>query len=96
MTNAEILASVKMALPITTDAYDDELNELIDSAFLDLTTAGVEIPTTLDSLVLTAIKTYCRMHFGAPANYEHLKASYDEQKAQLGMRTGYTKWIRTQ
>lgn len=96
MTNTEILASVKMALPITTNAYDDELNELIDSAFLDLQTAGVEIPTTMDSLVLTAIKTYCRMHFGAPANYDHLKASYDEQKAQLGMRTGYTKWTRTQ
>ena len=95
MTQSEILASVKMALPITTDAYDDELSELIESAQLDLTAAGVLIPDTIDALVLTAIKTYCRMHFGAPANYDQLKASYDEQKAQLGMRTGYTSWIRT-
>jgi len=96
MTDTQILASVKMALPITTTAYDSEIQELIDSAVLDLTTAGVEIPSTIDGLMLTAIKTYCRMHFGAPANYDQLKASYDEQKAQLGMRTGYTRWTRTQ
>ncbi len=95
MTNAEILASVKMAIPITTDAYNDELTSLIEAAKLDLGAAGVHLPDTMDDLVLTAIKTYCRMHFGAPANYEHLKASYDEQKAQLGMRTGYTIWTRT-
>lgn len=96
MTNNEILASVKMALPITTNAYDSELSELIESAVMDLTTAGVMIPDSIDMLVLTAIKTYVRAHFGAPANYDQLKASYDEQKAQLGMRTGYTQWIRTQ
>lgn len=92
MTDAQILASVKMALPITTTAYDDELQELIASAKLDLAAAGVKIPSTIDNLVLTAIKTYCKMHFGAPSNYDHLKASYDEQKAQLSMRTGYTEW----
>ena len=96
MTPSEILASVKMALPITTNAYDSEIQELIAAAVMDLTTAGVMIPDTIDALVLTAIKTYCRMHFGAPANYDQLKASYDEQKAQLGMRTGYTVWTRTQ
>lgn len=95
MTPSEILASVKMALPITTNAYDSEIQELIAAAVMDLTTAGVMIPDTIDALVLTAIKTYCRMHFGAPANYDQLKASYDEQKAQLGMRTGYTVWTRT-
>lgn len=93
MTDQEVLASVKMALPITTNAYDSELTELIASAKLDLETAGVKLPTTMDSLVLTAIKTYCKMNFGAPANYAYLKASYDEQKAQLGMRTGYTEWV---
>lgn len=93
MTDTEILASVKMALPISTDAFDDEITELINASKLDLATAGVTIPDTIDALVLTAIKTYCRMNFGAPANYDKLKASYDEQKAQLSMRTGYTEWV---
>lgn len=92
MTDAQLLASVKMAIPISTNAYDSEITELIASAKLDLEAAGVRLPATIDSIVLTAIKTYCKMHFGAPANYEHLKASYDEQKAQLSMRTGYTEW----
>lgn len=93
MTDAEIIASVKMAIPITTNAFDSEIAELIASAKQDLETAGVKLPATMDSLVLTAIKTYCKMNFGAPANYAYLKASYDEQKAQLGMRTGYTEWV---
>ena len=36
--------------------------------------------------------TYVRMSFGAPANYDKLKAAYDEQKATLMNATGYTDW----
>jgi hypothetical protein len=32
------------------------------------------------------------MNFGEPDQYDRLKKSYDEQKAQLGMATGYTTW----
>lgn len=84
---------VKMALRVTTDAYDDEIKSLIASAELDLGVAGVEYPTS-DDLISTAIVTYCKMHFGKPTDmeYKNLKASYDEQKAQLSMCTGYTDW----
>ena len=43
-------------------------------------------------LVQRAVLTYCRMNFGQPDDYERLKASYDEQKAQLSTCTGYTDW----
>lgn len=84
---------VKMALRITTNAYDNELNSLIASAELDLGVAGVEYSTS-DELISTAIVTYCKMHFGKPTDmeYKNLKTSYDEQKAQLSMCTGYTDW----
>jgi hypothetical protein len=55
--------------------------------------AGGVIVSTIDEFVLQAIRTYCRANFGNPSNYDRLKASYDEQKAQLGMRSGYTKWV---
>ena len=89
-----LLDDVKMALRVTTTAYDSEINDLIDSAKLDLGIAGVELPQTLDSVCNTAIKTYCKLNFGTPnpANWEYLKKSYDEQKAQLSMSTGYTDW----
>lgn len=88
-----MLEKVKMALRITTDAYNSELNDLIDAAELDLGIAGVVLPDTLDAICTRAIITYCKLHFGQPDNYDRLKASYDEQKAQLSMATGYTEWI---
>ena len=80
-----------MALRVTTSAYDNEISEYIESAKLDLGIAGVETVED-DSLINKAIMTYVRMSFGAPANYDKLKASYDEQKAQLMNATGYTDW----
>lgn len=86
------LDNVKMALRITTTAYDSELTYLIAAAELDLGVAGVVVPDTLDALVERAIITYCKMHFGIPDDAERLKRSYDEQKAQLVTATGYTVW----
>lgn len=87
-----MLALVKVALRITSSAFDDELNMLISAAQTDLGIAGVELPSTLDEICQTAICTYCKMNFGNPSNYDKLKASYDEQKAQLQTATGYTEW----
>ena len=88
-----MLEKVKMALRITTNAYNDELNDLISAAQTDLGIAGVTLPETLDAICQRAIITYCKLHFGEPDDYDRLKASYDEQKAQLSMATGYTTWI---
>ena len=87
-----VLAAVKLALAITSTAFDTEIQDLIDAALLDLGIAGVEGYADGDKLVLQAVKTYVRAHFQSPADYERLKASYDEQKAQLMNTTGYTKW----
>lgn len=87
-----MLEKVKLALRISTDKYDSELTDLIDSAKLDLGIAGVVIPDEIDALVTKAIITYCKMSFGLPEDYDRLKRSYDEQKAQLSNATGYTDW----
>lgn len=87
------LPAVKMALRVTTTAYDSELNSLINAALLDLGIAGVTNDDDTDDIVLRAIVTYCRLNFGKPDDYDRLKASYDEQKAQLSMATGYTTWL---
>lgn len=86
-----------MALRVTTNAYDSELTDLIASAKIDLGIAGVEVPES-DVCVNTAIKTYCKMNFGTPnpANWEILKKSYDEQKAQLSMSANYTDFSMVQ
>ena len=83
---------VKMALRITTDAYNDEITDLIVAAQQDLGIAGVIVPASLDEICTRAIITYCKMSFGLPEDYDKLKSSYDEQKAQLSNATGYTNW----
>ena len=87
------LDKVKMGLRIKTTAYDEELADLITAAQTDLGIAGVEVPSTLDEIVTRAIITYCKMSFGLPEDYDRLKKSYDEQKAQLVTATGYTDWL---
>lgn len=88
----DFLDIVKTALRIMTEGFDDELELLIEAAQQDLGIAGVVVPAELDSIVSKAIITYCKMSFGLPEDYDKLKASYDEQKAQLSNATGYTDW----
>ena len=87
-----ILEAVKIALRIATDAFDAELTELIEAGQADLRLAGIINLDTGDPLVRRALITYCRLNFGQPDDYDRLKASYDEQKRQMGMATGYTRW----
>lgn len=89
-----ILDAVKKAHNprITTTDFDDEINDLIQAALLDLGIAGVTNTDTDNYLIRRAVITYVRLHFGEPDEYERIKASYDEQKAQLSMATDYTDW----
>ena len=83
-----MLDKVKLALRISTNAFDSELTDLIAAAKQDLGIAGVEIPNAIDEIVTRAIITYCKMSFGLPEDYDRLKRAYDEQKAQLSNATG--------
>ena len=93
MTASDMLASARLALRINTTAYDEQILDLLDAGLKDMGVAGVVVPTDADTLVKQAAITYTRLHFGEPEDYDRLKASYDEQKAQLSTCTGYTTWI---
>lgn len=95
----ELLNSVKLALRITTDAFNGEITALINAALADLGIAGVDLDTVGESyltnpLIINAVITYAKINFGQVETdvYNRLKASYDEQKAQLSMATGFTVW----
>ena len=87
-----LIDNCRMALRVTTNAYDVEIQQYIEAAKLDLGIAGVKVPQGPDALVEKAIMTYVRMSFGSPSNYDELKKAYDEQKGQLMNATGYTDW----
>ena len=92
--NAEtMLAAARLALRITTTAYDPQIESLLNAALLDLGVAGVIVPAEVNALVQQACITYVRLYFGQPDDFDRLKKSYDEQKAQLATCTGYTDWL---
>lgn len=92
MADTTTLAAVKLSMGITATIYDSEISSLIDAAKLDLQLAlGKEVDQS-DALVLQAIKTYCRMSFRSPTDYDRLRASYEAQKGMLQIATGYTDW----
>lgn len=93
MTGMDLLETAKMANRMTTNAFDSEVIRILDAGLMDLGVAGVQIPEQYDALVTQAAITYFLMNFGQPDQYDRLKRSYDEQKAQLSTKTGYTTWI---
>lgn len=84
-----MLEKVKLALKITTTDFDTELTDMINAAYLDLYIAGVKNIAVADYSIIRAVCTYCRLNWGSPSNYDDLKRSYDEQKAQLSMSSLY-------
>ena len=98
-----MLDKVKEALQISVTTFDSELTDLINAGIIDLNIAGVEgdtiVVTTTDAIAQRALITYVAYQFeqlhGAIDRAERLKASYDEQKSQLSMHTGYTDWGTT-
>jgi len=86
-----MLDAVKLALAITVNDFDAEINDLIQAALYDLKTNGVDALNKQDDpLVKQAVKTYCRAHFHSPEDYDRLLAAYEEQKGHLMNCTGYT------
>lgn len=91
-----LLDKVKVACRVTTATFDDKLTDLIHASLADMgltdISSDVLVDTEPDPLILQAICTYCACNFGNPENYDRLKASYDEQKAQLLMSSAFTDW----
>ena len=92
MTVNTLLPKVKEAARITTDELNGQLTDLIEAAQMDMGIAGVIVPDEFNALVSQAVITYVLMNFGLVDEYDRLKRSYDEQKAQLMTATGYTNW----
>ena len=95
-----MLNRVKLGLLITEDDFDNELSDFINAWILDMGFAGIESDSmaydTTDPALIAACVTYCGYRFelmhGSLERSAAFKKSYDEQKSQLGMATGYTAW----
>lgn len=94
---AALLTSAKLQVRLHTNAFDSQLEDLIEAAAADLIHRNAIQPNQVESnpvdpLIKRAIMTFVAAHFGTPENPERLMKDYDEQKATLMMTTGFTNW----
>lgn len=86
-----LIDDVKLALRVTSVDFDTEIQDLIDSAKVDLKLAGVVSPDETDPLIKRAITVYCKAHFGYDnPEADRFQRSYDLLKMHLALSTDYT------
>ena len=90
-----LLDDVKLALRITSSAFDKEVEDLINAARQDLILSGVsqnKAQDENDPLIKWAITVYCKAHFGFDnPEAERFQQSYDMLKAHLTLSAEYTQ-----
>lgn len=85
-----MLEEVKSAVRVSNNAYNDELQNLIDACKSDLETSGVApsyfSEDNLRALIKRAILTYCKAEFGFDnPDAQRLHESYELQKQKLAI-----------
>lgn len=89
------LDMVKTALRITTTAFDDELQLLIDACILELKSFGVtniETENGIDPQVQTAVIAYVKWLHGNNADKEQWEKIYHTKLAQFQTMSGHRDW----
>ena len=86
-----MLEKIRLSLRLTNNAFDDEINDLIEACKLDLKLAGVVNFQDDDPLILRAATLYCKGHFGfADAGVKFLQ-SYEMLKISLCLAGDYNR-----
>lgn len=91
-----MLEAVKLALRITTDAFDEELGLLIESCLEEMQGLGVVMTGTegepVSPQVRSAVIAYCKWQFGENEQADRWREIYHVKLAQLKTMTGFTNW----
>ena len=91
-----MLDIVKLALRITTDSFDDELEMLIQACLEEMQGLGVIVvldeglPSSVQ--VQSAVIAYCKWLFGQNEDADRWRDIYHTKLAQLKTMTGHTDW----
>ena len=85
------MAEGSKVLVVVPGNYGEKHSESIENVDPDKT-----VSTTTDPAIIRAVCCYCGYQFellhGSLERSSAYKKSYDEQKAQMGMASGYTVW----
>lgn len=81
------LEELKTAVRITSNKLNDEVQDTMDAALLDLATAGVK--SVDDALIDLAIKLYARWYFDYCSEGERYQKAYTDLKSALALTPEY-------
>jgi len=89
-----MLTKVKLALRITSSAFDTEIQLYIDSCLAEMTGLGVTdaTSTSTDPQITEAVISFCKWKFGDSDTKASWEAIYHQKLAQLKTMTGHTDW----
>lgn len=89
-----MLNAIKLALRIATNAFDSEIQTLIDAAIAEMAGLGVTAATstTTDPQIISAVVAYCKWQFGNNEDADRWRDIYHIKLGQLKNMSGYTDW----
>ena len=93
-----MLNLIKLALRITTDAFNTEIQLYIADCIAEMESLGVIVdkdsqtgaPTS--DQVKSAVIAYCKWRFGSNDEADRWRDIYHEKLSQLKVTTGFTSW----
>ena len=87
----KLLERVKLALRISHNKLDEDIQADIDACLADLEVCGVVFAEASDALIVSAVKLYCRASYtDDPVKSAEWLRRYEQQKACLMMAEGYS------
>ncbi len=84
-----LIDDIKLSLRIKNNAYDTEIQDLINACKVDLNIAGVQTIEETEPLTAQAIKLYCKGNFGYDENSEKFQQAYDSLKIVMALASDY-------
>jgi len=84
-----LINDIKVSLIIKNNAYDTDIQGLIDACKADLNIAGVQTVDETEPLTAQAIKLYCKGNFGYDENSEKYQKAYERLKIVMALASDY-------
>lgn len=87
--NLGLVVEARLWIRKSSDIFDDEIVQTMDSCLLDLKNAGVQKVDTDDALIKQALKLYLKAQFGYEEDSEKFARSYEHLKSSLSLSGDY-------
>lgn len=86
-----VLDDVKLSMGISNNKRDSDIEATIEACKMDLKISGVNRRDDRDSLVLHAIKLYCKWNFDYQGRGGDFSAAYQHLKQAMSISREYTE-----